>query len=182
VIDTGVARRYARALLSLGLDEGRHEQLGDELTAVVRALSESRELGFMLQNPGYLQSQRKGAVDALAGALKLSPVLANFLHLLVDRQRIGDLSLIARSYASLLDAKMGRVRATVTAAQPLSPDDVQKLRAAIAQLTGRSIILEAKTDPQILGGVVAQVGATQYDGSLKTQLEKLRHELKQAPV
>jgi F-type H+-transporting ATPase subunit delta len=182
VIDTGVARRYARALLSLGLEEGRHEQLGDELAAVVRALNESRELGFMLQNPGYSQTQRKGVVGTLASSLKLSPVLVNFLQLLVDRQRIGDLPLISRSYAALLDTQVGRVRATVTAAQPLAAEDVQKLREAIAQMTGRSIVLEAKTDPQILGGLVAQVGATQYDGSLKTQLEKLRNELKQAPV
>jgi F-type H+-transporting ATPase subunit delta len=182
VIDTGVARRYARALLSLGLEEGRHEQLGDELAAVLRALNQSRELGFMLQNPGYSQEQRKNAVDALATALHLSPILINFLRLLVERQRIGDLPLIARSYGALLDAKVGRVRATVTAAQPLAAEDVQKLREAIARMTGHSIVLEAKTDPRILGGVVAQVGATQYDGSLKTQLEKLRNELKQVPV
>jgi F-type H+-transporting ATPase subunit delta len=182
VIDTGVARRYARALLSLGLEEGRHEQLGDELTAVLRALNESRELSSMLQNPGYSQQQRKGAVDALASALELSPVVVNFLRLLVDRQRMADLPLIAKLYGALLDSQVGRVRATVTAAQPLSPDEVQKLREAIARMTGRSIVLEAKTDPQILGGVVTQVGATQYDGSLKTQLEKLRTELKQAPA
>jgi F-type H+-transporting ATPase subunit delta len=182
VIDTGVARRYARALLSLGLEEGRHEQLGDELAAVARALNDSRELGFMLQNPGYSQTQRKSVVDTLATALKLSPVLVNFLRLLVDRQRIADLPLIARSYSALLDSQVGRVRATVTAAQPLSPEDVKKLREAMAQLTGRSIVLEARTDPRILGGLVAQVGATEYDGSLKTQLEKLRNELKQAPA
>ena len=182
MIDTGVARRYARALLSLGLEEGRHEQLGDELTAVLRALHDNRDLGSMLQNPGYSQEQRKGAVNSLASALKLSPTLVSFLHLLVDRQRVGDLPSIGRAYGALLDTQVGRVRASVTAAQPLSPDEVNKLRESLAQMTGHTIVLEAKTDPQILGGVIAQVGATQYDGSLKTQLEKLRNELKQAPV
>jgi F-type H+-transporting ATPase subunit delta len=182
VIDTGVARRYARALLSLGLEEGRHEQLGDELSAVLRAQHESRELGFVLQNPGYTQEQRKGAVEALCKALDLSPVLANFLRLLVDRQRIGDLPLIAKVYSALLDEQVGRVRATVTAAEPLSSEDAKKLRDALSTMTGRTVALETRTDARLLGGVVAQVGPTQYDGSLRTQLEKLRSELKLQPV
>jgi F-type H+-transporting ATPase subunit delta len=182
VIDTGVARRYARALLSLGLEGGQHEKLGDELTAVLRALHDNRELGSMLQNPGFSHEQRKNAVDSLASAVRLSPILVNFLRLLVDRQRIGDLPSIGRAYGALLDAQLGRVRATVTAAQPLSPDDVNKVRESLSRMTGNVIVLEAKTDPQILGGVVAQVGATQYDGSLRTQLEKLRSQLKQSPA
>lgn len=182
MIHTGVARRYARALLSLGLEEGRHEQLGDELSAVLRALSDNKELSFILQNPGYSQEHRKAAVDALANVLRLSPMLVNFLRLLVDRQRTLDLPAIGRAYSALLDKQMGRVRATVTAAEPLSPDDVKKLRDALSSMTGHAVVLEAKADPGILGGVVTQVGATQYDGSLKTQLEKLRSELKQAPL
>jgi F-type H+-transporting ATPase subunit delta len=182
VIHSGVARRYARALLSLGLEDGRHEQLGDELLAVLRALQDSRELGFMLQNPGYSQAQRKAAVDTLGALLHVSPLLLDFLRFLVERQRTADLPAIGRAYAALLDKEVGRVRATVIAAQPLSPDDVKKVREALSSLTGRSVVLEAKTDARILGGVITQVGATQYDGSLKTQLEKLRAELKQAPV
>jgi F-type H+-transporting ATPase subunit delta len=181
VIHTGVARRYARALLSLGLEEGRHEQLGDELASVLRTMQDNPELGFLLQNQGYSQEQRKGAVEALSQVLKLSPLLVNFLRFLVERQRTADLHAIGRAYSSLLDTQVGRIRATVTAAEPLAPEDVKKLREALSSMTGRSVVLEAKTDPKILGGVVTQVGATQYDGSLKTQLEKLRSELKQAP-
>jgi F-type H+-transporting ATPase subunit delta len=182
VIDTGVARRYARALLSLGLEDGRHEQLADELSQVLRTMRENRELGFLLENPGYSQEQRRAAVDALGMALALSPLLMKFLRFLVERQRTPDLAAIGRAYSALLDQQVGRVRATVTAAQPLSPEEVKKLRDTLASLTGRSVVLEAKTDPRILGGVVTQVGPTQYDGSLKTQLDKLRAELKQAPV
>jgi len=182
VIDTGVARRYARALLSLASEEGRHEQLADELSQVLRTMRENRELGFLLETPGYSQEQRRAAVDALGTALSLSPLLMKFLRLLVERQRTPDLAAIQRAYSALLDQQVGRVRATVTAAQPLSPDEVKKLRDTLASLTGQSVVLEAKTDPRILGGVVTQVGPTQYDGSLKTQLDKLRAELKQAPV
>ena len=182
MIDSSVARRYARALLSLGLDEGHFERYGDELEMVVRAMRESRELGFLLTNPGYSQEQRHAAVDAAAQALALSPLTVNFLRLLVDRQRIADLPQIARVYRGLVDQQAGRIRATVTSAGPLDDPELDRLREALGRLTGRSIVLEAKTDPSLIGGVVTQVGATMLDGSLRTQLERMRHELKSAPV
>ena len=182
MIVASVARRYARALLSLGLDEGRHEQYGEELETVQRALAASREAALVLGNPRSTSQQRHAAVDALASALKLSPQVVSFLRLLVDRRRIGDLGAVVRAYGAMLDQQVGRVRATVTSAAPLEDGDLDRLRQAIAGITRREIVLEAKTDPSILGGVVTQVGATMLDGSLRTQLERMREELKRAPV
>jgi len=182
VIVASVARRYARALLSLGLDEGRHEQYGEELETVQRALLATREAAAVLANPGATQQQRHGTVAALASVLDLSPAVVSFLRLLVDRRRIGDLAAMVRAYRAMLDQQVGRVRATVTSAEPLEHGDLDRLRQAIAGITRREIVLEAKTDPSILGGVVTQVGATMLDGSLRTQLERMREELKRAPV
>jgi F-type H+-transporting ATPase subunit delta len=182
VITASVARRYARALLSLGVEEGRHEQYGDELELVLSALQESREVAHILGNPGFTLQQRHAAAEALAAVLRLSPFLLNFLRLLVDRQRSGDLPAIARAYRALLDQQVGRVRATVISAQPLSDGELSGLREAIARSTGRNIVLQAKTDPALIGGVVTQVGATLLDGSLRTQLERMREELKRAPL
>jgi len=130
LIASSVARRYARALLSLGVEEGRFEQYGDELESVVAAMKQSGELRFMLVNPGYAPQQRHAAVDAVAGALKLSAVTVNFLRLLVDRQRMGALAEIARLYRALVDRQAGRIRATVTSAGPLSEHELERLRAA----------------------------------------------------
>ena len=181
MIPSSVARRYARALLSLGLEEGRHEKYGDELEMVVRALEESNA-GPILRNPGYTLEHRQAAVNALASALKLSPVMVNFLRLLVDRQRILSLPSVVRAYGAMLDQQVGRVRATVTAAEPLSKADVERLREAIADMTGRTIVLDARTDPSLIGGVVTQVGATMFDGSLRTHLQRMRETLKRAPL
>jgi F-type H+-transporting ATPase subunit delta len=178
LVDSSVARRYARALFALGIAEDRFEQYGNELSALIEAMKENRELGFMLANPGYSQEQRKGAVDAAASALRLSPITVNFLRLLVDRQRMGDLAAIGRAYSAMVDEHAGRVRATVTSARPLTDDELARVREAIARMTGRTIVLESKTDPGLIGGLVTQVGATQLDGSVRTQLERMREELK----
>ena len=74
------------------------------------------------------------------------------------------------------------MRAVVTSAQPLSPQELSRLRDALASATRRTIVLEAKTDSSIVGGLVTQVGATVFDGSIKTQLERMRDELKRAPL
>lgn len=182
LIHSSVARRYARALLSLGLEEGRFEQYGDELEAVLQTMRQSRELKALLENPGYSPKQRHAAVDAVAAALRLSPLTVNFLRLLVDRERGSDLLAIARAYRAMVDQQAGRIRATVTAAGPLSEEEVNRLREALGRMTGRSIVLESRTDPSLIGGVVAQVGATLLDGSLRTQLERMREDLKSAPM
>lgn len=177
-----VARRYARALLSLGLEEGRHEKFGEELEALLQALEASREASAILKNPGYPLPQRHAAVDALAAGVELSPTVLSFVRLLVDRQRIAYLPAIARAYRAMVDQQVGRVRAVVIAAAPLAESEVEELREAIAAMTGRTIVLDTRTDPSLIGGVVTQVGATMLDGSLSTQLERMREELKRGPV
>ena len=112
MIDASVARRYARALLALGLEEGRHEKFGDELEGVGKALVENRDLSAVMSNPSFSQGNRQAAIDALAGGLQLSPVVVSFLRLLVDRQRIQDLPAILRAFRALVDDQVGRVRAT----------------------------------------------------------------------
>jgi F-type H+-transporting ATPase subunit delta len=178
VIDASVSRRYARALFSLALEEGEHERAADELDAVAQTLRASNEARTMVENPGYTQAQRHALVGILVQKLSLSPLVANFLRLLVDRHRLAELPAIARAYAEMLDEKIGRVRATVTSAKPMMDDELRRVREALAAATRRSIVLDSRTDPKIVGGLVAQVGPKVWDGSIKTQLERLRRELK----
>jgi len=159
------------------LEEGRHEQYGEELEAVVAALDQSKEAGYFLRNPGYTTVQRHNAVDALASALKLSPVVVNFLRLLVDRQRIADLAQIARAYRVLVDEKVGRVRATVTA-QPRSPTRRRAPARGHRRHDRPHHRAGFEDRPFDHRRVVTQVGATMFDGSLRTQLERMREQLK----
>src|SRR5258708_23862622 len=97
-----VARRYARALLSLGLEEGRQEKFGEELEALLQALEASREASAILKNPGYPLPQRHAAVDALAAGVALSPTGLSFLRPLVDRRRSAYLPATPPAYPALL--------------------------------------------------------------------------------
>lgn len=193
MIDPSVARRYAKALLSLATaPEGDGANGSDPHALAERAAAQLRDLATSLEtspdtraallNPGFSGAQRHQAIDALARQLKLDPRILDFLRLLLDRQRIATLPAIARAYGELLDQRVGRVRATVTSARPLGEGELSSVRDALGKAVQKTIVLEAKTDPALVGGVVAQVGGTVFDGSVRTQLNRLRDELKQAPV
>lgn len=182
MIDASVARRYARALFSLALEEGKHEQTGSELEALNAAIESNAEVRAIATDPAASTERQRSLVDALAKNGTLAPSTVSFLRLLADRGRLAELPAISRAFRTMLDEQVGRVRATVTSAVPLEGEQLDRLRQSLAQATQKSIVLEAKTDPSIVGGVIAQVGARQYDGSIKTQLERLRDELKQGAL
>lgn len=179
---SSVSRRYARALLSVGEEDGRWDSYAAELDRVAEAFQVSADLRDLWLNPAHGRQARLAAVDALAGSLALSTPVANTVRLLVERNRADDLELIARSYRDLADEKAGRARAVVSSAVPLPADVTQRMGAALAEVTGRKIVLETRVDPTLLGGVVTQVGSTLLDGSLRTQLERMRDRLREVPL
>jgi F-type H+-transporting ATPase subunit delta len=180
MVNVSIARRYARALLAVAIEAGRADAVSEQLSSFSGALAQNRELTDVLFNPAYSREQRNRVVEALLKAIgPVETVLANTMRLLVDRNRLGYLPDIARLFRDMADAQAGRVRGHVTSATPLAPDTLQKLAGNLKDLTQRNVVLEAKVDPSVLGGVAAQVGSVLYDGTLRTQLETLRRELKQ---
>jgi F-type H+-transporting ATPase subunit delta len=180
MVNVSIARRYARALLDVATEAGRADAVSEQLSTFSSALASNRELTDVLFNPAYSREQRTRVVEALLQALgPMEPVLGNTLRLLVDRNRLVYLPDIDRLYRDMADAHAGRLRGHVTSAVPLSQDTLQQLSGNLKNLTQRNVVLEARVDPGVLGGVAAQVGSTLYDGTLRTQLEQLRRELKQ---
>jgi F-type H+-transporting ATPase subunit delta len=179
MVNLSIARRYARALLDVATEAGRADAVSDQLSAFANVLADNRDLSDVLLNPAFTTQQRSGVIEGLMRAMgAVEPVLANTLRLLVDRNRLAYLPDIARLYRDMADAQAGRVRGHVTSAVPLTLDAVQKLSASLQALTQRQVVLEPRVDPSVLGGVAAQVGSTLYDGTLRTQLEQMRRELK----
>jgi F-type H+-transporting ATPase subunit delta len=128
-------------------------------------------------NPGILLRQKEQVLRSLSKRMKLSPLVARFLDLLLSRDRMQALPAVARIYGDLVNKRLGRVQAAVTTAVPLARDLNERLRRRMAEVLGKTVLLEPRVDPAILGGVVVQVDSTVYDGSLRTQLSRLREHL-----
>lgn len=171
---TPVARRYARALLELGVE---HKTL-DAFTAQSKNLSSlyerSRELRNVLLNPSIKLEERRNVVRALAKKGSWEPMFQNFVLLLLDKDRVRHIGAITEELQRMADDKLGNVRAKVTSATALELAEKTAIKQAIAKMTGKSVLLEATVDPDLLGGVVTHVGGTVYDGSVRTQLNRMR--------
>lgn len=174
-----IARRYAKALLSLAVEQDRIEEWSTSLDGLQQALEVSGELRDLLSNPVYDKEQRQGVAKRLARALKLDAEPANMLFLLADRNRLDHLSAIIDTFRSLADEKVGRLRARVVSAVPLEAAAVKGISEKLADATRAQVIVDRDVDESLLGGAVTQVGRFTYDGSLRTQLEILRRTLKQ---
>jgi F-type H+-transporting ATPase subunit delta len=179
MIAGSIARRYARALFDLAAERSSVEEWADGLVALQRAVDSSVELGDVLENPVYTKEQRRAIVAKLVAALRLPEEPANLLYLLADRNRLAHLRAIVEVFSRLADEKLGRVRARITSAVPLDAAAALRIADKLSAATHAQVLLDADVDPALVGGVVAQVGSLTFDGSLRTQLESLRQQLKQ---
>lgn len=182
MIPATLARRYARALLQLAETPMQREIFGRDLATFARAATAKADgdgdLLTVLDFAIHKQSERRAVLSAVLARMALDPMVARFLLLVFDRGRIAAVPRIAESYAEMADALANRMKATLTSARPLAPDAVAKLKAALERSTGKTILVETKVDPSLIGGVVTQLGTYKFDGSVKTQLERMRTALR----
>jgi F-type H+-transporting ATPase subunit delta len=177
MIAGSLARRYARALLSLGIDHGVADGLGADVRAFAEAMRVSPELVAAVSNPAFPRADRKKVVDALATRFAVHALTRNFLYVLLDKERLGQLPAIARALDAMLEERAGRISAEVVSAAPLSAAQLSQLTATLEKLSGKQVQIARREDPALLGGVVAKLGDVIYDGSLRTQLRQLRDQM-----
>jgi F-type H+-transporting ATPase subunit delta len=173
-----VSRVYAQALFEAALEGGRLETVRDELAQVVAAEAEVPELRELLRNPQLDRRARTAALeDVLAGGDEL---LRNFLLLLADKGRSDQLDEIARELERLAAEHEGVLTAELTTAVELSRADEERLLSQIEQASGRKLDATRRVDPDLIGGVVLQVGSHRLDASVRGRLEQLRRSLVEA--
>ena len=173
-----IARRYAKALLLIGKEDGQAETYKQELDAFARLMAEEKDLERAVTNPLYTSSQRKKVLQAVIERLGLSPVMASFINLLFDKRRISFLSVINEFYQKLVDELQGVARASLVSATELSPETIEKIRSTLSKKTGKEVVLEVEQDPILIGGIVTRIGDLVLDGSIRTQLLNMRESLK----
>ena len=169
-----LARRYAKALVLIGEEEGSLERIGSEVAGFSAAMRTSEELATTLSNPLFPRAEREALAKAILQKLGASQTVVNFARLLLDRERMMAVPDIARELSVMIDDRLGRMRAEVTSAKALGDGQKQQLKSTLERLSGKSIDLHDRVDPALLGGVVAKVGDLEYDGSLRTHLRKLQ--------
>ena len=172
------ATRYARALLDVGVKENADlEQVEQELAQFVDLFKQNPLLEKVLLNPAVPVPRKRAAVAELVARAKPAGIVGKLLTLLADRDRLVLLPDLVASYRERLLDYRKIVRAEVTTAAPLAGDRAKALESSLARVTGRSVVLDMRVDASIIGGVVARVGSTVYDGSVTRQLEKIKERL-----
>lgn len=171
------AARYARALFDVALKESDPVQIERDVASFAQLLSQNTELHNALTNPAIPASSKHQIVDALASRLTMAAPAHKLLLLLADRDRLAMMPDLLDVYRERLREHQQVVRADVTTAAPLGADRVAQLQQKLADITGRKVDMTTNVDPSIIGGVVTRIGGTVYDGSLATQLARLREKL-----
>lgn len=174
MINVSIARRYARALIAVSLQSGRVDEVLEELETMAKAMSASAEMRDLFHSPGFSREQRHDFLQAFAKRAGFGEPTISFLRLLLDRGRAEHIDQITRIYRQLADEAAGRVRAEVHTPRKLDPKASAGLAAALSRITGRKIQLEEMIDESLIGGIVAKVGDRVFDGSVRTQLERIR--------
>lgn len=173
-----IGRRYAKALLLIGKEDGQVETYRQELEDFSALVQKEAVLGQVISNPLYNAEGRKKVLESVIEKLALSRVMKSFLTLLFDKGRFVYLSSINDFYQKLADDLKGIARASLISATALSSETVDKIRNTLSEKTGKDIILEVEQDPGLIGGIVTRIGDLVLDGSIKTQLLNMRESLK----
>lgn len=172
-----VANRYAKALASLAITQKDTRKVQQELDKFGALLRKNAELRQVLLSPAISLKKRKAVLGAVVSRLKLTKTSSNFFQILLDNFRMGILEEIATTFKRLSDERLGIVRVEVKAADPLTESQQKTLQKSFEKITSRKVELAVSHDPTLLGGMVARVGSTVYDGSLKNQLAQLSEQL-----
>jgi F-type H+-transporting ATPase subunit delta len=177
---TAVVNRYGSALVDVVLSPDSGVQPADaleQLKAFEAVVRESPELRTILASPAVSTQRKRALIRRLADRIGASRVVRNFLLVLSDHRRAAALSEVIDAFDVLLDERLGYVRAEVRSASELTAEEREQLTQRLGRIAGSKVRLKFEIDPNLIGGVIAKIGSTVYDGSVRGQLADLRARL-----
>ncbi len=173
-----IARVYASALFGVAKDKVKLDSIREQLGAFADALADNREMQLFFFSPYFSSAEKEDGLKK--GVADAEPELLNFLLLLIEKHRMPVLFRIRRQFDALWAKENKRLGVTVTSAVELDPEIVERIGKEIEEQTGNQVELQSEVDPDILGGLVLQVGNMVLDTSIRNRLEKLRKSVAQA--
>jgi F-type H+-transporting ATPase subunit delta len=173
-----IAAVYARSLFEVAQDQDKLDEVRDELGAFADALSETRDLQVFFFSPYFSTSEKEDGLERVVSGA--DPVVMNFLKLLIEKHRMPVLFRIRATYDALWEEENKLLPVQITSAVELDDKIVSQLGDRIAEQTDRKVDISANVDPDILGGIVVQVGNSVLDASVRNRLEQLRRQVARA--
>jgi F-type H+-transporting ATPase subunit delta len=178
VISSTIGRRYSKALIALALEKNASlEEIYEELELFRVALTGDPRILQAMSNPNVLLAERQKLLDKMLDKSEVRPLVRNFIQLLLRRGRIDFFTDIVREFRKKADQHAGVVRASVTAAGKLSPEDSRSLAAILERRFGKKVILYEKINPDLIGGLIIKSGSVSFDGSIRSQLRDIQNQL-----
>jgi len=174
---SALTRRYAKALVEIGVEEKAVEAYGEELASVSEVLSQEELLRQLLDSPTLGLEKKEAMLADLCKVLELSESMVKFLGLLLSKGRLCFLSQIEENYRRQADELSGILSAKITAATELDDAQQQAIATSLEKQTGKQVAVTVEVDPSLIGGLQAEIGGRLFDGSVKTQLKRIEESL-----
>src|SRR5919206_3644520 len=170
-----IAAVYARSLFEVAKEQGKLDEVREQLGEFADAMEADRELQVFFFSPYFSTQEKEDGLDrAVSGA---DPIIVNFLKLLIENHRMPVIFRVRREYDRLWEEENKLLPVQITSAVALDPDVVERIGEEIGRQTGRRVELTAEVDPDVLGGIVLRVGNSILDASIRTRLERLRKQV-----
>ena len=173
-MSTVIAQRYAKAIFHLAKTDSMQAGWKKQLEQLVTLLETEEELRAMLLHPAVDISDKQAVLNRLAAKLGVAEPVQRLLSLLVQRHRLPAIRAISIAFSELADRARGRQPARVQTAHPLSDRETEKLQEKLERILEKRIDLRVEVNPDLIGGIVLQLGSLRYDGSIRGQLERFR--------
>ena len=174
---SSIATKYAEALVGALASPKQEDKVRDELASFGQLLESHKELHQTLTNPAIPFSAKRKVVEELAGRMSLSPTVVNLVLILLENARMDQFHQVLEAYRNLLDERRGLVTVDAFSAEKMAVSLRKHLEKTIADLTGKEVKLRYHVDETLIGGLRLQIGSTILDGSIETQLDRVRQRL-----
>jgi F-type H+-transporting ATPase subunit delta len=177
LIHQSIARKYARGLFNVGEKDGKYKDYFEELAGIVTLFTKEGRLGKALMLPILEVEKRKELLTDVVRAAGISAPVSNMLTMLMERNRMGYLSLLKDAYSNLVDEKEGKVKGTIWSAFPLDGDMLARIGDVLKEKWGKTVVFDVVEDKSLVGGIKININGTIIDGSVKRQIETLKENI-----
>lgn len=175
---SGIAGRYATALFELARDAGQLDAVAKDLDALARMLVDSADLVRLVRSPVFGREEQAKAISAIAEKAGMTDLVRRFLGVLANNRRLFAVSGMIAAFKTLLSHHRGEALAEVVSAVPLDDAQLAQIKSSLSSATAGNVVINAKVDPSLIGGLIVKFGSRMIDASIQTKLNNLKSAMK----